>query len=95
MTPDTQIHLHAAAQQYQISLEAVLAMHAINELRAEEGSAVTILCSNPEPVSRDQEETIVVCASWTGWNEMRFAGETVHEALVAAFTAKQASEEKS
>jgi len=57
---------------------------AIDELRRDEGDAVTILCDNP-----DGDCAVEVSAAWTGYELRRFSGRRVSEALKAAVHAKR------
>jgi hypothetical protein len=60
----------------------------IDLLRAEEGDSVTILCDNPD--FNGQPNCAVICnGDWTGWNDRRFAADTVLDALAMAMTEKR------
>lgn len=52
----------------------------VEELRAPEGSAVIILCPNPD-FNGLPNQAVEVCADWTGWQDKRFSGNTVLECL--------------
>lgn len=65
----------------------------LDRLRAAEGASVTVFCPNPDQGAEPgTEQAIEVCDEWTGWKMLRFAGETVAEALAAAETAHAAKE---
>lgn len=54
----------------------------INHLREEEGDSVTILCDNPE----GPPNVAIECnGAWTGWQDRRFVGADLIEALSAAY----------
>lgn len=54
----------------------------INILREEEGDSVTILCDNPD----GPPNCAIECnGSWTGWEDKRFVGADLIEALSAAY----------
>lgn len=58
----------------------------IHELRREEGHSVTILCDNPEGPPNNAVE---VCGDWTDWQDRRFEGQTLLDALKAADDARR------
>jgi len=60
-------------------------MDRIDELRKNEGAAVTILCDNPEG---PPNVAIEVCDEWTGWKGRRFEGERLIDCLNDAVRAK-------
>jgi hypothetical protein len=66
----------------------------LNQLRADEGSSVTILCDNPD-FNGEPNCTIECQAEWTGWTRQRFTADTLLECLeraearMNAFTADQ------
>lgn len=60
--------------------EAVRAWQFCNELRADEGSGVELLCDNPD-FNGQPNNAVVCCGDWTGWDEQRFTGDTIVEAL--------------
>lgn len=65
----------------------------INELRAEEGSSVTIVCDNPD--FNDLPDRAVDCSGeWTNGSEERFGGDTLAQALAAAVAAKRQRSKK-
>lgn len=68
--------------------EALERAELIEKLRAEEGACVTINCDNPDPDERRLQSSIDVIGEWTAWQERRFTGRTVLEALRAAAAAK-------
>lgn len=60
----------------------------VNELRAEEGDSVTILCDNPD--FNGQPNSAVICnGDWTNWQDKRFAADTVLDALAMALTERK------
>jgi hypothetical protein len=64
--------------------ERLQVLRLIDQLRADEGNAITILCDNPEGPPNNAVEVV---ADWTGWEERRFDGATLLEALQAAAAA--------
>ena len=63
---------------------------AVNELRAEEGSSVTISCDNADfggPASH-----IEVCSDWTDWKQRGYYDQSVVDALESAVAAKRLHE---
>lgn len=54
----------------------------IQELREEEGAAITLICDNPD--FHGPSAGVDYCAECTGWHPQRFSGENVLEALTAA-----------
>ncbi len=66
----------------------VAAMRYIEQLRADEGDSVTILCDDPEADSRDKRLAVECCGAWTDWRELRFYGESVLQCLAKAITAR-------
>lgn len=63
---------------------AVRAWACIEILREEEANSVEILCDNPEG---PPNAAVICCGDWTGWDERRFEGDNVFEALEAAVAA--------
>ena len=62
---------------------ALLMIQAINELREEEGSSVEILSDNVD--AADQPNCAVICnGDWTMWEDQRFGGDTLDQALAEA-----------
>ena len=60
-------------------------------LRADEGSQVLLVCDNPD--FNGQPNNAVECvADWTGWDNLRFTGDTIVDALRAARDAKTAAQ---
>jgi hypothetical protein len=53
----------------------------LEELRAEEGASVCILCKNPDFGNNLKNEGVICQAGFTGWKEERFDGDTLLEAL--------------
>lgn len=66
----------------------------IEELRAEEGASVLIRCKNPD-FNGLKNEAIVCQASFTGWKEERFDGDTLVECLRSASKAQSTRPMKS
>lgn len=60
----------------------------IEPLRAEEASAVTLICDNPDG---NPNNAVECWGDWTGWNILRFTGETLADALRAAVAAQTAA----
>lgn len=56
-------------------------MKLVDTLRSDEGNSVTILCDNPEGPPNNAVE---VQGAWTEWEDRRFDGETLLEALTKA-----------
>lgn len=70
-----------------IESEILEAWGLIEQLRAEEGDSVLILCDNPE----GPPNTAIECnGSWTGWADKRFSGDNLLACLRAAAEAKRA-----
>jgi hypothetical protein len=65
---------------------AIEAWNLLEALRASEGSAVTLVCDNPD-FNDQPNNKIEVCADWTGWDDQTFTGDTILEALRAAHAA--------
>ena len=58
-----------------------LLVSAINELRQDAGSYVNILCEN----QGDGPRNVIVCnGAWTKWQDQRFSGETLDQAIAEA-----------
>jgi hypothetical protein len=58
----------------------------LNALRREEGSSVTLLCDNPD--FNGQPNNAIECSgAWTDWEDRRFTGDTLQEAVLAAYRA--------
>jgi hypothetical protein len=68
---------------------ALRCMAMIEALRETEGNSVVIVCTNPD-FNGQPNEAVTICASWTGWDEERFTGDTLHDALRAAYDAMKA-----
>lgn len=63
-------------------------MRLINALRADEGDEVTILCDNPD--FNGQPNCVVeCCGGWTRFGDQRFGGQTLLDALSAAWIGRQ------
>src|SRR6185437_9620991 len=63
-------------------------MRLIDLLRSQEGDEVTICCDNPD--FNGQPNCAVICnGDWTGWEDRRFAADTVLDALSMAATEYQ------
>lgn len=69
------------------------AMRHIETLRATEGDSVTILCDNPDPIDRDHQCAVVCNGEWTEWQDQRFHGETLLQALARAAFERELYEE--
>jgi hypothetical protein len=66
-----------------MSKSPILLLEALNELRAEEGSSVTLLCDNPD--FNGQPNNAIICnGEWTDWQDRRFTGDDLAEAIYAA-----------
>lgn len=63
----------------------------LNSLRAPEGAEVAFCCDNPDYFSGEANSVVDVCADWTGWQRREFGGDTVLEALQAAYNERLAS----
>jgi hypothetical protein len=70
----------------------VSVVSALDELRQNEGSCVTVMNDNPEFCPEEQTSAIEVVDAWTCWTPMRFLGRNVGEALAAALAEKQRRE---
>lgn len=57
-------------------------MRIINDLRSPEGDTLCIFCDNPE--FHGPNAAVECCCEWTGWNEERFTGKNLYEALFTA-----------
>ncbi|TIU02366.1 MAG: hypothetical protein E5W43_01080 [Mesorhizobium sp.] len=58
----------------------------IQDLRADEGSSVEILCDNPD-FNGQPNNAVICCGDWTDWQDIRFTGDTIDDALGAAMVA--------
>jgi hypothetical protein len=65
----------------------------IEALRAPEAAEVTLICDNPD-FNGQPNSAIEVCDDWTGWETKRFTGDTVLDALRAAYLASRQPSEK-
>lgn len=83
----------AAREARDISIAALGIVNRINELRAGEGSAVTICCENPEGDGTNNH-AVDCFGEWTNWLERRFEGPTLLAALDSAIAARSESEPK-
>ncbi|WP_198164351.1 hypothetical protein, partial [Bradyrhizobium jicamae] len=64
--------------------EAARIIEMIDFLRSEEGDCVTILCDNPD--FNGQPNCAVECnGEWTRWLHRRYTGDTISDALSAAW----------
>ena len=61
----------------------------IEQLRADEGDAVTILCDNPEAETNVQRLSVVCNGYWTGFHDRRYSGESVLQCLSKAVTERE------
>jgi hypothetical protein len=64
-------------------------MKMIDRLRDGEGDAVAILCDNPDGSPNNAVEC---CGAWTEWEDRRFEGASLYEALSAAVATKNVAE---
>ncbi|TGT72957.1 hypothetical protein EN802_13850 [bacterium M00.F.Ca.ET.159.01.1.1] len=60
--------------------------HIIQDLRADEGSAVEILCDNPD-FNGQPNNAVICCGDWTDWQQIRFTGDSIDAALGVAMAA--------
>lgn len=56
----------------------------IDLLRSQEGDSVTILCDNPEPCTEAENNAVICNGDWTDWEDRRFSGVSLLDALSAA-----------
>lgn len=70
-------------------------IEAIEALRENEGSSVTILCENPDADESQPLNVVEVIDDWTGWETKRFGGDTLLLAIQAAMAAKTLQAEES
>lgn len=71
--------------------EKVRAWNLVEALRAPEGHIVTLICDNPD--FNGQPNSAVECrGDWTDWDDQRFTGDTILDALQAAHAAMMAKE---
>ncbi|MBA4019149.1 MAG: hypothetical protein C0483_18440 [Pirellula sp.] len=68
-----------------VNTRAVRLVSMIDDLRADEGDSVEILCDNPEGPPNN---AVRVSAGWTNYEFERFEGATLEAALTAACFAK-------
>lgn len=67
-------------------LDKIKCWNLVEALRATEGNAITLVCDNPD--FNGQPNNAVVCnGDWTKWNDTRFTGDTILEALINAHDA--------
>lgn len=59
----------------------------LNAMRSEEGDTVTLLADNPD-FNGQPNNAIECCGSWTDWREVRFTGDTLRGALLAAYRSR-------
>ena len=71
--------------------EKIEAWNLVESLRAVEGHSVTLLCDNPD--FNEQPNCVEVTGDWTDWQERRFVGETILDALREAHDARQKHEQ--
>lgn len=62
-------------------------MRLIHALMAEEGDEVLILCDNPD-FNGLPNNAVECCGTWTNWADKRFTGESLLDALSAAWIEK-------
>jgi hypothetical protein len=73
--------------------EKIEAWNLVESLRAPEGQSVALVCDNPD-FNGQPNCAVDCCGDWTGWDERRFAGDTILDALRIAHEAKIAAEER-
>lgn len=71
--------------------EKIKAWNLVESLRALEGDTVTLICDNPD-FNGQPNNAVECCGDWTGWDERRFTGGNILEALQAARAARLAIE---
>src|SRR6185437_13396263 len=82
--PDAVALVLAAEKKYPVDLRIC---SLIDELRAEDGCSIQLLCDNPDPPPKN---AVNVSGDWTNWEDRRFEGETLIDCLRAAAAAKRA-----
>lgn len=70
--------------------EAIAGWDLLNTLRAPEGAEVVFCCDNPD-FNGEPNSVVDVCDDWTEWHHREFKGDTVLEALQAAYNERLAS----
>lgn len=63
--------------------EKIKAWNLVETLRAPEGHTVTLICDNPD-FNGQPNSAVECCGDWTLWEEQRFTGDNILEALQAA-----------
>lgn len=71
--------------------EKIKAWNLVESLRAPEGHTVTLICDNPD-FNGQPNSAVECCGDWTCWEERRFTGDNILEALQAARDAMMAIE---
>lgn len=71
--------------------EKIKAWNLVEAMRAPEGHSITLVCDNPD-FNGQPNNAVDCCGEWTGWDERRFTGETILEALEAAYEARISAE---
>ena len=61
-------------------------LEALNLLRSEEGSSVTILCDNPD-FNGQPDRAIICCGDWTDWEDRRFSSDRLTDCFIQALRA--------
>lgn len=82
--------LGGSRDQMALTSEAADGWAMIQALRAPEGHTVTICCDNPD-FNGEPNSVVTCCGDWTGWEDQRFTGETLIDAMKAAATARAAA----
>jgi len=82
----------AADLKQRLANEALDIMCLINELRADEGSSVTLSCDNPEFTPNNDANHIEVFGDWTNWHSQHVYGPTLKDCLKKALDAKMTME---
>lgn len=59
----------------------------LHAMCSEEGETVTLLADNPD-FNGQPNNAIECCGSWTHWREVRFTGDTLRGALLAAYRSR-------
>lgn len=65
----------------------------LNILRENEGATVTLFCDNPDFSGRPNN-AIEVNDDWTGWDDQRYEGDTLAEALESALSHRKKLESR-
>lgn len=68
-------------------VDAIEAWWLLNVLRSNEGATIEIVCPNPD-FNGQPNEVVDVTDDWTLWKPRRFGGDTLLDALRAAYTVR-------